>query len=168
MSAEQYTNLLTTIGLSSITGSIVGAAVNWFLEGRKFKREQNIAYLKEKIDSFYSPMIFHFENMRSWSAAWDHASGYVFAGETLASKLEDMKTLMRTGLRLVSPTVERLWYDWQPYAIAAVERRRGNDVYPTFTEDELQKRSEALHTALKAERKKLMEDYKKVSKNTEY
>jgi hypothetical protein len=112
-------------------------------------------------------MIFHFENMRSWSAAWGRSSGYVFAGETLADKLEDMKTLMRNGLRLISPTVQRLWYEWQPYAIAAVERRRGQDLYPPFAEEELQKRSKALHDALIADREKLMQDYKRVSKNAE-
>lgn len=168
MSADQYTNLLTIIGLSSITGSLVGAAVNWVLEGRKFKREQNVTYVREKIDAFYSPMIFHFENMRSWSAVYGHKSGYVFAGESLGAKLEDMKALMRSGLRFVSPIVESLWYEWQPYAVAAVERLRGKDVYAWFNEEELQIRSQKLHRALRADCEKLMEEYKDISKSTEY
>ncbi len=86
----------------------------------------------------------------------------------MADKLEDMKGLMRSGLRFVSPTVERLWYEWQPYAVAVVERRRGKDLYPSFTDDDFQIRSARLHDALKADREKLTEAYKKVSKNTEY
>jgi hypothetical protein len=93
------------------------------------------------------------------------ATGYVFAAATLADKLEDMKNLMRSGLRLVSPTVEQLWYNWQPYAIAVVERRRGNDLYPSFTDAEFQIRSSALHNALKQDRQGLTEAYKKISKS---
>lgn len=109
--------------------------------------------------------------MKSWGAAYTQqsgqATGYVFAATTLADKLEDMKGLMRSGLRFVSPTVEQLWYEWQPYAIAAVERRRGEDLYPSFNDAGFQTRSASLHNALKADREKLTEAYKKISKNTD-
>jgi hypothetical protein len=157
--------LLSIVGLSSIVSILLSALVTWLSREHEFKREQNISYLKEKLDKFYSPMVFHFENMRSWAAAYGHKSGYVFAGETLGDKLEDMKGLMRSGLRLVSPRVEELWYKWQPFAVAAVERRRGKDLYPKFSEEELQARSKALHAALKAEREKLMKEFKRLSKN---
>lgn len=166
--AIDITDLLSIVGVSSIVSILLSALVNWLSEEHKFKREQNIAYVKEKVDSFYSPMIFHFENMRSWSAAWGHESGYVFAGETLGNKLDDMASLMRSGLRFVSPSVETLWYKWQPYAIAAVERRRGKDLYPHLDEKELQILSGKLHNALKVDRDKLMKEYKEISKNTDY
>jgi hypothetical protein len=114
--------LLSVVGLSSILTLLLSSAINWYSREHEFKREQNLSYLKEKLDKFYSPMVFHFENMRSWAVAHGHEAGYVFAAETLGDKLEDMKGLMRSGLRLVSPNVEELWYAWQPFAVAAVER----------------------------------------------
>ena len=115
--------------------------------------------MKERIDRFYSPMIFHFENMKSWGAAWGQDT-YVFAGETLGSKIADMNNLMRSGLRFVGHNVERLWYDWQPYAVAAVERRRGKDIYPHLTETEFVNRSRLLHEALKVDRAELTRQYR--------
>lgn len=147
--------LLSIVGLSSILSILLSGFVSWLSREREFKREQNIAYLKERLDNFYSPMVFHFENMRSWAAAHGHKSGYVFATGTLGDKLEDMKGLMRSGMRLVSPKVEELWYAWQLFAVAAVERRRGQDFYPKFSDEEFQNRSAALHVALKEDRERL-------------
>lgn len=166
--AFDTTELLSIVGLSSILSILLSALVNWLSEERTFKREQNITYLKEKIDSFYSPMIFHFENMRSWSAAWSQESGYVYSGETLADKLEDMKGLMRSGLRFASSDVRTVWYKWQPFAVAAVERRREKNLYPWFSEEELQIRSQRLHAAVQAESERLTQEYKRVSKNADY
>lgn len=159
---------LGIVGLSGILSILISAVVNWYSEERRFKREQNITYLKEKIDSFYSPMIFHFENMRSWGKAWNRESGYSYSGKTLAGKLEDMKVLMRSGLRFATPDIKTLWYKWQPYAVAAVERRRGRNPYPWFSEEELQARSQKLHDAIQAESERLVKEYKKLSKNTDY
>jgi hypothetical protein len=166
--AFDITELLGIVGLSSILSILLSALVNWLSEEHTFKREQNITYLKEKIDSFYSPMIFHFENMRSWSAAWSQESGFVYSGKTLGDKLEDMKGLMRSGLRFASPDVKTLWYKWQPFAVAAVELRRGKDLYPWFSEEELQIRSQRLYEAVQAESERLMKEYKRVAKNTHY
>jgi len=164
--------LLSIVGLSSIIASslsiLLSAVVNWLSWEHKFKREQNITYLKEKIDSFYSPMIFHFENMRSWAEAWNRESGYSYSGKTLADKLEDMKGLMRSGLRFASPDVKTLWYKWQPFAVAAVELRRRKNLYPWFSEKELQIRSQRLYEAVEAESERLTKEYKRVSKNTDY
>lgn len=162
------TELLSIVGLSSILSILVSALVNWLSEERTFKREQNIKYLKEKIDGFYSPMVFHFENMRSWGDAWGRESGYSYSGETLADKLEDMKRLMRSGLRFASQDVRTLWYKWQPFAVAAVERRRKKKGYPWFSEEELQTRSQRLHMAVQSESERLTQEYKRLSKNVEY
>jgi hypothetical protein len=159
--AFDITELLSIVGLSSILSIIVSALLNWLSEERTFKREQSVMYLKEKIDSFYSPMTFHFENMRSWSAAWSQKSGYVYSGETLADKLGDMKSLMRLGLRFASPDVRKLWYEWQPFAVAAVIQRRGETTYPWFSNEELQTRSKKLHEAVQAESEGLTKEYKK-------
>ena len=161
------TDFLTIIGLSSIISIFFTAIVNWLSEEHAFKRDQNIAYIKEKIDSYYSPMIFHFENMKSWGAAWGQDS-YVYAGETLGNKIGDMNDLMRSGLRFVNRDVEQLWYKWQPFAAAAVEERRGKNLYPWFREEELQIRSRKLHEALVADRQKLIQEYKRISKNADY
>jgi hypothetical protein len=113
-------------------------------------------------------MIFHFENMRSWADAWNRESGYSYSGKTLADKLEDMKGLMRSGLRFASPDVKTLWYRWQPFAVAAVELRRRKNLYPWFSEKELQIRSQRLHEAVQAESERLTAEYKRASKNTDY
>jgi hypothetical protein len=160
-------DLLTVIGLSSVISVLVSGLLDWFSENRKFKREQNIAYLKEKIDSFYSPMIFHFENMKSWGAAWGQ-DGYAYAGKTLGEKIGDMNSLMRSGLRLVNSQVEQLWYEWQPFGIAASETLSGKRSYPWFSNEELQTRSRRLHEALVRDREKLIQEYKRISKNVDF
>jgi len=156
--ASDWTTLVSSQAVTAIVSAIVAAAVYYFLEGRKFRREQRVNDVKERLDRFYSPMIFHFENMKSWGAAWGKDT-YVFAGETLGRKIDDMNDLMRSGLRFVSPKVEKLWYEWQPYAVAAVERRRGNDFYPHLSEAEFVNRSRVLHEALNLDRAELSKQY---------
>jgi hypothetical protein len=151
---ESAADWFAVVGLAGITGALV----NWLLQGRTFKKKQHIEHLKERIDKFYSPMIFHFENMRSWGDAWGQDT-YVFAGGTLGSKIGDMNDIMRSGLRLVSHNVEKLWYEWQPYAVAAVERRRGKDSYPHLTDAEFVSRSRLLHEALKLDHAVLSKQY---------
>jgi hypothetical protein len=140
---------------TAVVSAIVAAAVYWFLEGRKFKKEQQINYLKERLDTFYSPLVFHFENMRSWGVFLGER--YAWAQQTLKAKNDDMNSIMRAGMRFVSPKVEALWYDWQPYSVAAT--RPGT--YPPYSLDEFLKRTEKLHEALKSEREELMRRYYK-------
>jgi len=159
LEAETIGYWLGLIGIGAILSSIISTWYSYSLEQKKFKREQGIAYLREKLDKFYSPMIFHFENMKSWGAFWGEQS-YVYATETVASKISDMNELMRLGLRFVSREVEALWYEWQPYAVAAVEERRGKSPYPQFRSEEFQKWSERLHRALSADRDNLMNQHR--------
>ena len=157
MALETLSDWLTTIGLAGLTGSIAGAVINYAFEGRKFKREQRITHLKESLDKFYSPLIFHFENMKSWGKVWGQP--YAFATEALGSKIGDMNEIMRTGLRFASAQVETLWYEWQPFAVAVVERRRGQDMYPHLTTEEFVLHSQRLHEALRAHREELEKEY---------
>lgn len=157
MVLETVADWFTVVGLAGVTGSIAGAAINYVFEGRKFRREQQIAHLKERLDNFYSPMIFHFENMRSWGKIWNQP--YAYATESLGSKITDMNNLMRSGLRLMNTQVEDLWYEWQPYAVAEVERGKGKDPYPHLTTKEFILRTQRLHDALKADRDKLEKQY---------
>jgi hypothetical protein len=155
---ESISDLLATVGLAGIVGSLSGAAVNWYFEGRKFKREQRIAHLKDRLDNFYSPLIFHFENMKSWGVFLKKP--YAYSSDTLAAKIGDMNSIMRSGMRLVGPKVQVLWYEWQPWAVAAVEKRRRGRVYPQFEDEEFLIRSQRLHDALKADCEELLRQYK--------
>ena len=94
MSPEPILDLLATIGLAGVTGAVASGVMNWVFEGRKFKREQRLADLKEKVDRYYSPLNFHFENMRSWAVFLKSSDRYAWGAETLANKLEDMKEIL--------------------------------------------------------------------------
>jgi hypothetical protein len=138
-------------------GSIVGVLISGFLEKQNLAKQQRIADLKERLDNFYSPLIFHFENMRSWAKAHKSSQMYAFAKKTLAAKIGDMNNLMRLGLRYGSPKVRDLWYDWQPLAVAAVE---GPQVYPNLANpDEFMNRSQQLHEVLEKESNELLAQY---------
>lgn len=120
-----------------------------------------MADLKEKLDRYYSPLNFHFENMRSWAVFLNSSERYAWAAETLADKLEDMKEIMRSGLRFASPEVQALWYAWQPFAVAAVEESRERKrVYQQFDTKGLLDRTERLHDAIKAEKDDLLKRYR--------
>ena len=54
-------------------------------------------------------------------------------------------------MRFASEEVEKLWYEWQPYAVAALERRRGKNVYPQYNDEEFLRRSTKLHDQLKTD-----------------
>jgi len=138
-------------------GSIVGVLISGFIERQNLAKQQRITDLKERLDNFYSPLIYHFENMRSWAKAHGSSQRYAFARKTLAAKIGDMNSLMRLGLRYGSPKVRDLWYDWQPFAVAAVE---GPQVYPNLADpDEFMNRSQRLHEALESDCNELLTQY---------
>lgn len=141
---------LSAVGAA--VGGITAALVNWFMEGRKFKREQRIAHLKERLDGFYTPLLFHFENMKSWAIWLGSPDKYAFSQPELERKLEDMYQIMRSGMRLASPEVTRLWFEWQPTA---------SSTHPTGQASEFIKRSQKLHEAVKADFEKLRKAYLK-------
>ena len=45
-------------------------------------------------------------------------------------------------------------------AVAAVEKRRGRDIFPQFNQQDFLNRCELLHDALKTDRDKLLKQYK--------
>jgi hypothetical protein len=138
-------------------GSILGVLISGFLEKQNLAKQQRIADLKERLDNFYSPLIYHFENMRSWAKAHKSSQRYAFAKKTLEAKIGDMNNLMRLGLRYGSAKVRDLWYEWQPFAVAAVEVPQ---VYPNLADsDEFLDRTERLHEALEKDCNELLVQY---------
>jgi len=148
-----------------LVGVLIGALIVHWFEERKLKKQEQITLLKESIDRFYSPLLFHFENMKSWGKFQGSDTQYVFALTELQNKLSDMYLIMKSGIRLASPEVRRLWYEWQPYAVAEVEYRRiqlGIDKGPTYGQRNptiFNDKSTELHEALKADYKTLNEKY---------
>jgi len=142
--------VVVRLASSSVISALVASGVYYFLEGRKTKKERQIIHLKETIDQFYSPMLFHFEHMSSWGAFLGIRDDYAFDPVTLIGKLRDTEAIMRSGVRLSSPCVRNLWYEWQPLAVAAVEARKGS-TYPQFRPERFKELSKALHQALKEE-----------------
>jgi hypothetical protein len=95
--------------------------------------------------------------MKSWGVFL--GADYAYAPATLAGKIDDMNEIMRSGIRFASPEVQTLWYEWQPWAVAAVERHRVGNVYPQFKYDEFILRSQRLHERLKADCQELLRQY---------
>jgi len=140
--------------LAAAVGAVFGGLMNWFLEGRRFRREQKISDLKEKIDRFYSPLLFHFENMRSWATWLGDPTTYAFSGDEMHKKLMDMYEIMRSGMRFASPEVTKLWFQWQPLATMSRSPSLKDEQRKKFTE-----LSEALHNRLNQDFSAIMNDY---------
>ena len=108
--------------VAAVVGALSGGAVNWLLEGRKFQREIRIADLKDRMDKFYSPLLFHFENMKSWAVymgAPKDSDEYAFSGQEMERKLEDMYQIMKSGMRIPSEPIKEKWFEWQRLATRA-------------------------------------------------
>jgi hypothetical protein len=140
------------LGSVSAISAIVATLVSWFLEGRKFRREQRIGYLKERLGEFYSPFLFHFENMKSWAEWLSKPDSYAFAQDVLGRKVDDMVQIMRSRMHLASPQVTRLWFEWQPTAVPS---------HPSWNSNEFLVRSRRLHETVKAEWEMLLKTYRK-------
>jgi len=147
------------LGSSSIISAIVATVVYYFLEGRKIKKELRITHLKEAIDQFYSPLLFHFDHMKAWSVFRGDRENYAFDPITLTGKLRDMESIMRIGIRLASRDVRNLWHEWQPNAIAAVELRKEGATYDEYDPQKFVRCSQMLHQALKDDYSMLEKKY---------
>jgi len=152
----------STAAVAGLVASILTAVMNWLLEGRKFRREQRIINLTDRIDKFYSPLIFHLENMKSWGGFLKSPDGYAWSGQELEHKTDDMYQIMRSGIRFSSPRVEKAWYDWQPFAIASMLQSTYKEYYDRR---QLIDRTQRLHEALKADNERLKEQYYKLVGN---
>jgi len=92
-----------------------------------------------------------------------HPEGYAFDPITLTSKLRDMESIMRTGIRFAGEHVKTLWHEWQPFAVAAVEERKeGAKTYAAFDQQKFQQHSRALHRALEDDYAKLKRYFEEI------
>lgn len=156
MTLETNLSYLVVGSLGAIVGSLVTILANWYVEEQKSKREHRIIDLKKSLDKLWR-LLFYFGNMKSWGVFV--GGPYAFATDTLAKYLDEMAEMMKSEL-FVGVEVRDLWFAWQPYAVASVEKRRGQNIYPQFDSKEFDNRSQRLHDALKEEYDKLLRRYK--------
>jgi len=160
---EWIAPLLSASFIGGAIGSLITIFVRWKLEEGRIKREERRSFLEERIDSFYSPLLFHFDHMKSWGAFLGNPEGYAFDPTTLTGKLRDMESIMRSGIRFASKDVRNLWHEWQPIAVAAVEERReGRRTYPQYDPQKFLKCSVALHSALNNDYNKLEKYFEEI------
>jgi hypothetical protein len=145
--------------LSALIGAVAAGITNWLLEGRKFKREQRLAYMKDRLDLLYSPLLLYFDNMKSWAQMLNLPDEYAFfrSGMTwppqipLEEMLEKMYQKMEVGMRMASQDVIDLWLKWQPLAVM-----HGS---PMVNYTELHRLSSQLHGQLKTDYNTIRDDY---------
>ena len=126
-----------------------------YYEEQKLRRERHIANLEKRIDNLWR-LLFYFGNIESWGVALGVT--YSFGSEVLGRYLDEMLEMMKSQM-YVGSVVRQLWLDWQPYAVASVEKLRGQATYSFYTKDEFEKRSRQLHQALKDEYEKRLKEY---------
>lgn len=143
------------IGIGSLLSTILTCVLTYFLEVEKFKRGHRIAFAKEGLDNFYSPMIQYFDIMKSWADFRKSPQTYIWANDSLQEKRGQMYEVMQTCTRFVSPSVRMLWSQWEPRAIAATTGGQ----YPEFKRGEFLTVTEKLHKALLHDRDELLKKY---------
>ena len=147
--------MLGLIGIGSLLSTILTCVLTYFLEVEKFKREHRIAFAKEGLDNFYSPMLQYFDIMKSWAQFRKSRQKYIWSNDSLQEKRGQMYEVIQTGTRFVSPSVRMLWSQWEPLAIAATT----GELYPEFELEEFIKVTEKLHEALLHDRDELLRKY---------
>jgi len=159
--ALEFSDWIALIISSSAVATIVASLLHHYFGIQELKQKERIAYLKERLDEFYSPLLFHFKNMKSWGE-WESPRTriYAFSNQELIRKSGDMYEIMRAKMRLSSLTVRELWFEWQPIATSPRP-------WPQSIQDEFDKRSQKLHEALEDEYKDLKEKYLKELGNAE-
>lgn len=155
MEFDSFGYWLGLIGIGSLLSTILTVFLTYFLELEKFKREHRIAFVKESLDSFYSPMIHYFDIMRSWAEFRKSRQKYVWSIRSLQEKTGQMYNIMQSGTRFVSPSVRKLWSQWEPLAIAATT----GSTYPEYKLENMLRITQKLHEALIHERSLLLRKY---------
>lgn len=145
MAVETVYEILIELARVALS-AFVGAFAYWYFEGRKVRQERQIKDLKERLDEFYSPLLFHFENMKSWAIWLGEPDKYEFSLQELQNKFNETTQIMKSKMRLATTEIRRLWFDWQPSAVPS---------HPSWKRDEFLKRSHRLHEAIKSEYEKL-------------
>ena len=162
MDFQTILSLVAALGIGSFLGTILAPMIGFHYEERKLKQERRNANLEKRIDTLWR-LLFYFGNMESWGVV--QGAPYAFATEVLGRYLDEMAEMMKSEMYMGS-VVRQLWFDWQPYAVASVEQRRGSVVYQFYSKDEFVKRSHRLHQALKHEYEMLLREYELEANHT--
>jgi len=152
---EELVQLLVQVGTPSIIAVIVSAFCNYTFDVRRMGKDRRITYLDEALERFYGPMIYYFRLMEGWGKFIGAPNGYPFHPDTLTEYLREMEDCMKKGIRFASPEISDLWYEWQPYAVAAIELRKGGTSYTQFTPEAYKKKTKELSQAIRKEAEEL-------------
>lgn len=155
MNFETILSFVAALGIGSFLGSILAPVIGSYYEGRKLRRERRIANLEKRIDNLWR-LLFYFGNMGSWGVV--QGATYSFGAEVLGRYLDEMVEMMKSQV-YVGSVVRQLWLNWQPYAVASVEKKRGQATYSFYTKDEFERRTRKLHKALKHEYESRLKEY---------
>ena len=153
MEFDTILSLVAAAGIGGFLASVIGPVISWHYEGRRFKRERRITNLERRIDKLWR-LLFYFGSMESWGAV--QGGSIAFAPEVLGRYLNEMVEMMKSEM-FVGSAVRKLWFEWQPYAVAAVEKREGKSTYTFFNNNEFETRFRRLHEAL-------LDDYERLSR----
>ena len=155
MEFDTILSLVAAAGIGGFLASVIAPVISWHYEGRTFKRERRIANLEKRIDKLWR-LLFYFGNMESWGAV--QGGSIAFAPEVLGRYLGEMVEMMKTEM-FVGSAARKLWFEWQPYAVAAVEKREGKSTYAFFNNNDFVSRFHRLHQALLDEYERLSKEY---------
>jgi hypothetical protein len=152
---EVVLGFIAALGIGSLIGSVISPPIASYFEERKLRQERRVVNLEKRIDSLWR-LLFYFGNMQSWGVVL--GTTYSFGSEVLGRYLGEMLEMMKSQM-YVGSVVRQLWLDWQPYAVASVEKTRGQSTYEFYTKEEFERRSVQLHQALKDEYEARLREY---------
>jgi hypothetical protein len=155
LDSQTILGFVAALGIGSFLGSVIPPVITSHYEERKLARERRIANLEKSIDKLWR-LLFYFGNMESWGRALGVA--YSFGSDVLGRYLGEMLEMMKSEI-YVGSVVRQLWLDWQPYAVASVQKLQGKPSHSFYTKDEFERRSRELHKALRDEYEKRLKEY---------
>jgi hypothetical protein len=155
LDSQTILGFVAALGIGSFLGSVISPIIASYYEERKLRRERRIANLEKRIDNLWR-LLFYFGNMESWGVALGVT--YSFGSEVLGRYLGEMLEMMKSQM-YVGSVVRQLWFDWQPYAVASVEKLQGKSTYSFYTKDEFERRFGQLHQAIRDEYERRLKEY---------
>jgi hypothetical protein len=155
LDSETVLGFVAALGIGSLIGSVISPPIAAYFEERKLRKERRIANLEKRIDGLWR-LLFYFGNMQSWGVVLGKT--YSFGSEVLGRYLGEMLEMMKSQM-YVGSVARQLWFEWQPYAVASVEKLRGQSTYEFYTKDEFERRSLQLHQALNDEYERRLKEY---------
>jgi len=129
---------------------MVTTLMGYLTERWRFRRDQHLAFTKERLDELYSPLVFHLENMRAWGLRL--GAEFAWSEDEMEKKLDDMYNLLKGNLRLAGPKLKETWFWYRaqfakPY-VCTVERANA---------------TKELYDAVSEEFSHLLEEYRKIA-----